>query len=289
MGQQSFTRFMFGYITVNREELKVRELDRYQAYYCGLCRELHTRCGRMGQLTLTYDMTFLAILLGSLYETDVKEREGRCIPHPAKKHRMLTGTMTAYAADMNVLLAYHNLLDDWKDDRRLSRFAAAGLLKDRVSKITKAYPRQAKAVREYMQALAACEAHPSENIEAAAALTGRMLAEIFVRKEDRWAPQLRQMGFFLGKFVYLIDAYEDVDKDIKSGSYNPLKGLRPRDDFDDYCRQILMMQISECCKAFEFLPVTRDAGILRNILYSGVWTRFAAVYRDRKKGGGQGD
>ena len=274
---------MFGYITVNREELKVRELDRYQAFYCGLCHALHTRCGRTGQLTLTYDMTFLAILLGSLYETDVKAGEGRCIPHPAKKHRMLTGTMTAYAADMNVLLAYYNLLDDWKDDRRLSRFAAAGLLKDRVRKISAAYPRQAAAVKDYVRALAVCEREASGDIEAGAVLTGRMLAEIFVRKTDRWAPQLRQMGFFLGKFVYLIDAYEDIDKDVKSGSYNPLKALRGRDDFDDYCRQILMMQMAECCRAFEYLPVTRDAGILRNILYSGVWTRFAAVYRKRTK------
>ena len=274
---------MFGYITVNREELKVRELDRYQAFYCGLCHALHTRCGRTGQLTLTYDMTFLAILLGSLYETDVKAGEGRCILHPAKKHRMLTGTMTAYAADMNVLLAYYNLLDDWKDDRRLSRFAAAGLLKDRVRKISAAYPRQAAAVKDYVRALAVCEREASGDIEAGVVLTGRMLAEIFVRKTDRWAPQLRQMGFFLGKFVYLIDAYEDIDKDVKSGSYNPLKALRGRDDFDDYCRQILMMQMAECCRAFEYLPVTRDAGILRNILYSGVWTRFAAVYRKRTK------
>lgn len=274
---------MFGYITVNREELKVRELDRYQAFYCGLCHALHRRSGRTGQLTLTYDMTFLAMLLGALYETKEQEGEGRCIPHPAKKHRYLTGTMTAYAADMNVLLAYHNLLDDWIDDRRISRFAAAGLLKERVRRIKKAYPRQAEAVESYMKALAACQKEAADDIEAGAVLTGRMLAEIFVRKEDKWAPQLRQMGFFLGKFVYLIDAYEDIDKDMKSGSYNPLKALRDRDDFDNYCRQILMMQMAECCRAFEYLPITRDAGILRNILYSGVWTRFAAVYRKRTK------
>ncbi len=274
---------MVGYITVNREELKEEQRERYQAWYCGLCHALHTRSGRTGQLTLTYDMTFLAILLSSLYEVPETDETGRCIPHPAKKHRRVYTRMTAYAADMNVLLAYYNLLDDWQDDKKTYGLMLSGLLKKKTEEIGSRYPRQAQAVRDYMTSLAACESSGSENIEEAAVLTGRMLAEIFVLEEDAWAPALRQMGFFLGKFVYLIDAYEDVEKDIPSGSYNPLKGLAGREDFDDMCRQMLMMQISECCKAFEVLPLIDDVDILRNILYSGVWTGFAAVYRKRQK------
>lgn len=273
---------MFGYIAVNREDLKVKELDRYQAWYCGLCHALHKRSGRAGQLTLTYDMTFLAILLSSLYEQPAKEREGRCIPHPSKRHKRLVSRMTGYTADMNVLLACGNLMDDWEDDRKISGLVLSKALERRLDSIRKRYPRQAEAVDTYMSSLAACEARGEEDIEAAAVLTGHMLAEIFAVRKDVWTPYLKRMGFYLGKFVYLIDAYEDVEKDMESGSYNPLKGLYEREDFDEICRQMLMMQISECCRAFEVLPVIEDAGILRNILYSGVWTRFAAIYRKRQ-------
>lgn len=274
---------MFGYITVNREELKVREVRQYQSWYCGLCHALHERHGRAGQITLTYDMTFLVILLSGLYDQPLHEKRGRCITHPLKRHEMRWNKHSAYGADMNVLLAYYNLLDDWQDDGKRSRLLAAKALAGRCRRVERKYPRQSRAVREYIGKLAECEHSRSEDMELAACLTGRMLAEIFVCEEDMWADDLRQMGFFLGKFIYLMDAYEDVEKDMKSGSYNPLIALSGREDFDGECQKMLMMQMAECCRAFERLPVIEDVGILRNILYSGVWTRFAAIYNKRQE------
>ncbi len=276
---------MFGYITVNREELKIKEEKAYQSYYCGLCHALHMRHGRAGQLTLTYDMTFLVILLNALYEQTMMEKNGRCLMHPVNRHHIRWNDMTLYCADMNIMLAYYNLLDDWQDDRNFTRYAAAKALAKQCWRVCEAYPRQSRAVKGYMKALGECERDRSDNIELAACLTGRMLAEIFVRNEDEWAADLRQMGFFLGKFIYLMDAYEDVDGDIKKGSYNPLGFMREREDFDSECQGILMMQMAECCRAFERLPIVEDAGILRNILYSGVWVKFASVYNKRNKAG----
>ena len=270
---------MFGYITVNREELKVREVNLYQSYYCGLCHALHTRHGRAGQITLTYDMTFLVILLNGLYEQVMQERTSRCAAHPMKRHLMRWNEMSAYGADMNVLLAYYNLLDDWQDEKKRSRLLAAKALRKSCTRIEADYPRQSRAVRDYMADLAECEQSENGNIETAACLTGRMLAEIFVYEEDVWAADLRQMGFFLGKFIYLMDAYEDIEKDIGTGSYNPLVSMWGRADFDSECQKILMMQIAECCRAFERLPIIEDVGILRNILYSGVW----AIIRIRQE------
>lgn len=274
---------MFGYITVNREELKVREVRQYQSWYCGLCHALHERHGRAGQITLTYDMTFLVILLSGLYDQPLHEKTSRCITHPMKRHEMRWNKQSAYGADMNVLLAYYNLLDDWQDDGKRSRLLAAKALAGRCRRVEQKYPRQSRAVREYIGKLAECEHSRSEDMELAACLTGRMLAEIFVCEEDMWADDLRQMGFFLGKFIYLMDAYEDVEKDMKSGSYNPLIALSGREDFDGECQKMLMMQMAECCRAFERLPVIEDAGILRNILYSGVWTKFAVIYNKRQE------
>ena len=269
---------MFGYVTINSNELKEGEAGRYRAYYCGLCRSLHKSYGRVGHVTLTYDMTFLVILLNSLYEKELSLVSSRCIVHPAGRHDMLCGVFSEYAADMNIMLSYYNLLDDWRDERRVLKKAAAMLLSGRMKQLAVKYPRQNAALERYMRELLQIESSEEDDLEKAALLTGELLAEIFVFEEDVWARLLRRMGMYLGKFIYLMDAFEDVDRDIAGGSYNPLKGIRDREDFPDLCRDILMMQMAECCRAFEQLPLELDVGLLRNILYSGVWVRFAAKY-----------
>ena len=276
---------MFGYIIVHKPELKVREYETYKASYCGLCRSLKKRHGRIGQMTLSYDMTFLALLLTGLYEPETITGCERCIAHPVNRHHFRQNQYFDYAADMNVLLTFYKCLDDWQDERRISRYAAAQLLSKQYEAIKAKYPRQHKAVADYMKALARCEKKHSDNVEEAACLTGKMLAEVFVCREDAWSSDLRQMGFFLGKFIYLMDAYEDVEKDEKSGNYNPLIKMKDDENFDSECQSMLMMQMAECCKAFERLPIIQDVGILRNILYSGVWAKFASVYNKRNKAG----
>ena len=97
---------MFGYITINKPELRIREYETYHAWYCGLCRVLKDGYGRKGQLTLTYDMTFLVVLLSGLYEPKTEQGVARCVAHPTTKHGYLVNDISAYAADMNVLMAY---------------------------------------------------------------------------------------------------------------------------------------------------------------------------------------
>ena len=276
---------MFGYITVNRAELKVKESAAYDAYYCGLCHALHGLHGRAGQLTLTYDMTFLVILLNGVYEHEMHEKTGRCLVHPMKKHTERWNDFSSYCADMNILLAYHNLLDDWQDDRKLSRYAAAQLLSKTYRGIREKYPRQHQAVVDYMKALSVCEKSCSDNVEEAACLTGKMLAEIFVCREDAWASDLRQMGFFLGKFIYLMDAYEDMEKDHKHNRYNPFLMMKEQsgDDFETFCRLLLTSMVQEAAKAFERLPIIMYTEILRNVLYSGIWTKYEYIRCKKEK------
>ena len=103
-------------------------------------------------------------------------------------------------------------------------------------------------------------------------------------REYEWAESLRRLGFFLGKFIYLCDAYEDIEQDIKKGTPNPLKQKYESIDFEEECKTILMMMMSECCKEFERLPILENVEILRNILYSGVWCRYQAVREKRRQG-----
>jgi hypothetical protein len=112
---------------------------------------------------------------------------------------------------------------------------------------------------------------------------GKVISNILIYKDDEWSEILSRLGFYLGKFVYLMDAYEDVEDDIRKGMYNPLKKLYDSPDFDEECRTILTMMMSECCKEFEKLPILENVEILRNILYSGVWRRYEEVKGKRSK------
>ena len=195
---------MFGYVTVCEPELKVKDLKKYRAYYCGLCRTLKEDYGFMGQMTLTYDMTFAVILLSSLYETTTKHEEHRCKVHPAKRQHMLQNEITSYAAAMNVLLAYYHMEDDWQDDRKVSSLMTKSLIQGKAKKTIEKYPRQSEIIRKSLKELGECEHENSMDIDRAAGCFGRLMAELFVWKEDIWEKTLRKMGFYLGKFIYLM-------------------------------------------------------------------------------------
>ena len=277
---------MFGYITVNQKELKIKEYEHYRSYYCGLCRTLKERYGRIGQMTLTYDMTFLVILLTALYESDQHKEQHRCLTHPTKKHDMLLNECSCYSADMNILLAYHNCLDDWFDDRSLVKLSLAKLLKKKYHSLESIYPRQVSAIETYIKNVHISEKENLDNLDLVSGYTGTLLGELFVWKEDEWSDVLRRMGFYLGKFIYLMDAYDDLATDQKKDHYNPWSFYQNRSDFEEYCHSILTMMMAECAREFEKLPILTDAEILRNILYSGIWSKYDILTKKRMKESG---
>jgi hypothetical protein len=276
---------MFGYINVNRKELSEENKKSYQSYYCGLCQSLHESCGRKGQILLNYDMTFLVVLLTGLYELQNKEKSFTCMMHPTKKKVAFENQVSDYCAAMNVMLAYHNLMDDWKDEKNRPKKTLANLIRKDYDTFAAMYPRQTKALESYMKRLAEYEAMNETNIDLVAGLTGEMLGELFAWKEDEWYEELKTLGFYMGKFIYLMDAYEDVDKDEKGKKYNPLCQLRKDNpkDFETLCRLMMTSMMAECAKSFERLPILQHADILRNILYSGVWSKYEYIQLKKKK------
>lgn len=276
---------MFGYVTINKEELKLKDYHKYQAYYCGVCQELKEAYGQAGRLTLTYDMTFMAVLLSGLYEEETRREEHFCAVHPVKKHACLRNEFTRYAADMNLLLAYYNLLDDWQDERRRTSYTAAKLLRKSFLQAADKYPRQTKAVKEYLKKLHECENRNSQDMDLAAGLTGRVLGELYCYRDDIWSQDLRELGFYLGKFIYLMDAYEDLEKDKKDGNYNPFKFMEGRPQFRQEAEEIMTMMAASASRAFEKLPIIENVDILRNILYIGIWTKFDAVKNKKQREG----
>lgn len=274
---------MFGYIIINKGELKFKEFDVYQGYYCGLCRVLKEKYGIKGQMTLSYDMTFLAMLLSDLYEPELTRGTTKCIVHPFEKHPTIRTEFTEYAADMNILLTYYKCLDDWNDDRKADRKLLADMLCGPVSKIRNKYPEKADLIRRTLDKMSEKEKQKVRDVDEMSALFGEILGTIFSYRDDEWADELYTIGNNLGRFIYIMDAYEDIEDDIKKNRYNPFIDDYRNPEFDEDIQKVLTKMMSECCKAFELLPIINDIDILRNILYSGVWSRYELVRNKRNK------
>ena len=273
---------MLGVMMVRKEEMKFREYDRYRGYYCGLCRSIGRRCGSVCRLALSFEMTFLAMLHTSLYEPETAQEMRRCPLHPVTKRLMLSNEALDYAADLSALVSYYDLRDGWEGERRVDRLAESALLKKASVRAGEKWPRQKEAVERYVKALHEVEEKNDQNLDAAANLTGEMLAELYVMREDVYARDLRELGFYLGKFIYLCDCFEDIERDIKKNNYNPLLTRRGSETFDRDCEQMLSDMMARAAAAFERLPLLEDAEIMRNILYSGVWLRFENALARRK-------
>ena len=273
---------MLGYITIDSPELKEKDLEKYRSFYCGVCQDLKYDHGQFHRLTLNYDMTFLAILLTSLSYKRTGREEHFCVLRPGKRKICSRNEFTAYAADMSVLLVYNNLMDDWIDENKLkSAFTADVLRKDYV-RVARKYKRQADAVREYIRKLHRTEYSGNYDLDLAAGLTGHFFEEVFLFDEkSEWAGELRTMGFFLGKFIYLMDAYEDVYEDRSAGRYNPFIPMCDSPEFEQKAADILTMMAASAAKGFERLPIVDHVDILRNIMYCGIWTKYRQIHRER--------
>lgn len=274
---------MFGYIIMNKPEIKFKDFDVYRSFYCGLCRELREKYGIAGQISLTYDMTFVILLLSGLYEPPTKRGTTHCIIHPVRKQPVRKNQITEYAADMNLLLTYYKCMDDWKDEKKIIRLGYAKLLEGRNRENQAVYCQKAKRIVALLEELSVLEKAGETDIDRMSGCFGKIMEEIFAYREDMWEPTLRRMGFYLGKFIYLLDAYEDVEKDVENGNYNPFSGDYIMKGFEEQVRRILIMMLAESCREFEKLPIIKYADILRNILYSGVWCRFEEVSKKRRE------
>lgn len=274
---------MFGYIMAHTEALTESEKQRYGSVYCGLCRSLKERHGFWGRLTLNYDMTFLVLALSSLYEPEEKDACKRCVMHPAKKRPSVQSAVTDYAADLNLMLAWWNCMDDWEDERKLSRRLYAALLKKRFRKLEQQYPRQSQAIRDNLRLLKEYEDGPGVSADRAADCFGNLMGELFVWKEnDYWSPVLRKMGHGLGQFIYIMDACIDYKDDEKHGHPNPLRALgTERTREGDY--ELLSMLMNDCTSAFEILPLEQDLPLMRNILYMGCWQKYYSAFGKKKE------
>lgn len=170
-------------------------------------------------------MVFLALLLGSLYEPAETAQERSCLRHVGKRHLEISSAAVDYAADMTIALTWHKCMDDWHDDRSLPKKAMADMLLPAYRRVKESWPRQCAAIEQCMTELTAVEAKPDAAPDEGMACFARLMAALFLWKEDFWQGALARFGASLGSYIYLLDAVLDYDEDMKKGRYNPLRVL----------------------------------------------------------------
>lgn len=274
---------MFGYITINGEMMSDEEKARYRAYYCGLCRALNAGYGCLSRLALSNDMTFLGLLLSSLYEPTELSSAGICPVHPVRQQPYLKSAALDYAADMNMLLRWYVSQDHLQDDRSGSAAVLVRRLTPAYEKLRQAYPAQCTEIETCLDRIHVLEAQETIQLDALCQLSGRVLGEVFRWKNDAWADALRCAGESLGAFIYLMDAMDDLKQDKRRRRFNPLIPLRGDPDYFEHMHESLTLFAAQAAEAIESLPLEQDVNLIRNVVYSGIWIRFEQLRAQSQK------
>lgn len=269
---------MFGYVRINKMDLTFREYDHYKAYYCGLCKYLKRNHTELSRLTINYDITFLIVLLSSIYQPSAQVFHEKCIVNPIKKKKHIINEITTYAASMNILLAYYKIEDDLRDDGKLTyKFAKYAYKKSFISAYNK-YPQKAEFIKKCLFELNQLEKNQSRSIDQTSNCFARLLGEIFSYKDDEYKDKLKKVGFNVGKYIYIMDAYEDLDEDIEKSRYNPFLAYdKDREALKVRVDKLLGMTLSKLEEAVNELDIKVNKAIIDNIIYSGVYLRYKGL------------
>ena len=171
---------MFGYVNAHKDLLRVCDYNVFRGYYCGLCKALGKQFHQLTRFGLSYDMTFLAILISSLEKEEIKLKPEPCIAHPFSKRPVIREDVgIRYSADMSVVLTYYKLKDDWEDEKSFKSLARI-LYYFPMKKVAKKYPRQIHAIRENLKKLHMLEHEKSESIDAVSDLEIDKAAESLI-------------------------------------------------------------------------------------------------------------
>lgn len=270
---------MFGFIRPVRPELRVREVDRFQQVYCGLCHAIRGRYGRFYTLFLSYDMTFYALVIGCGSTETPPPCGKRCDASPLRKKACAApDEFLERAADVSVLLTYHKLRDSLADEKGAKRLLAKTLCRLGRKGYEQARARLPEADRRMVRALEDLQTLEQQNCDSmdrAADASARLTAAAVPQTGDARERILTQMFYHVGRWVYLLDACADVAEDLVSGNYNPVVrryGLQAPalSEIKQPLETTLERSLVDVCSAFDLLRPERDEGLLRNIIFLGM-------------------
>ena len=284
---------MLGYITPDKPDLRIKEYEIYGAYYCGICKSIGRRYGQIPRMALSYDSVFLALLLAGIDPAPDSIKIERCIVHPFKKRSIAYGNPAIdYAADILLLLAYFKLRDDYQDEKRLTAAAGAALMKGIIRKLTLVKKEKTRIVTAKLEELSVLEKESCGSIDRSAEPFAGLMEEVFDAENQLPNEETRQIykriGYHIGKWIYLIDAFDDIEENIKNNGYNVLirqfeffPGQESVDEFKlrirDRIERNLMLYLAETAKCCKQLELKKNQGLIENILYFGLLRKTEEV------------
>lgn len=285
---------MTGYIKAFKPELKMKDYELYRGVYCSECRVLGKLYTPLARLLLSYDFTFLSIVRLAMQDECSAFEKGHCCINPAKKCLKCTETVELErSADMVVIVSYYKLMDDITDGGFFKKLACR-LIQPALSLMhRKAALRQEmldRAIAGAMREQQRIEKSGNVSLDEAADPSGKMLAAIFSQGyygEDKM--QLWRFGYLLGRWIYLLDAVDDIEKDIKSGSFNPLKSKFPTkesvlsDEFNAFVKERLDLTAGETERALSLLKINRFSDIIENVVCDGMLAAQTQVLKKEKE------
>ncbi|OGO79436.1 MAG: hypothetical protein A2Y23_06910 [Clostridiales bacterium GWB2_37_7] len=274
---------MFGYIIPDKPELKMKEYEMFRAYYCGVCKSMGRSFGPISRFALNYEAVFLGLLLSAVNkENSVMKKEG-CFANPFKKKWVIKNNKYVdFAADINVLLTYYKLIDNWQDERHFASYAGKLLFKSGYNRAFSKNSSTASAIISALEKQKNLEQKKCSSIDEAAEPTAEMIRDVLLigckNADENVQKSMEWLGYNLGKWIYTIDAYDDIEKDIKSGSYNPLLlqydyKQQPIVEFKNAIKldieRDLLFTLSQAASVIELLDMN-NKGIIENIVYMGM-------------------
>jgi len=267
---------MFGYIRISKGELKIKEYDTYKAVYCSLCKRLGKNYGVISRLTLSYDFTFLALINMALKSECGGYKTGRCCVNPLKKCNFCNDTdfleMPSAAA---MIMLYYKVLDNIADEKGIKKIPfllIKPIFKRADKKAQKNYPEIEEIVKEYIGKQNKLENDNCRDLDTACHPTAEALSKILSLCSDDETQKrvLERIGYCVGKYIYLTDAFCDLEKDVKTKSYNVLSFVDDERELKEKVERQIYFCINEAKVAFELLDVKRYKTILGNIIYLGL-------------------
>lgn len=285
---------MFGYITPLKPELKIKDFAKFRSYYCGLCFHLKSNAGNIPRIALNYDMTFLAVLLDSISLTEPTVEIKRCFMHPLeKKPVIINNEALSFSASINIALYYYKIKDDIYDDKDLKSILLEKILKPYFKKVS-SIAKINNLIESNLKDLSNFEknknfnfideiAHPFSDI------VGIILKECpfkLVNDSEELRNNLYNFGYTLGKWIYLIDAFDDLEDDIKNKKFNPINHLYNKENYSfnellPLIKERLEFSILNCSyncnEILKLLPLKRNEDILKNILELGMMDKYLKI------------
>lgn len=272
---------MFGYVRPFKPEMRVRDFESFRAMYCGLCHTLKARYGFGGRMLLSYDMCFVALLMAGVTSCGIKTCQKRCVASMFRKRACVNENLALdFAADCSVILTYWKLRDSAHDEKGLHAMKArltAYFLRRKYHRASTQLPDFAKAVEEGIAQLDALERANTPSLDRAADAFAAMMREAAAGLPDEKIRRpVEQILYHVGRWVYITDAWDDLQDDLKSGSYNAIvarfevKTSEGLSEAKEAVRLTLLQSAQTAAAASELLDLGRSDPVIKNILYMGL-------------------